>query len=160
MRRRDFITLLGGAAVAWPLAAKAQEAGRIYRVGGLSVNPRDAPIIVAMFDELRRLGFIEGNNLTIDWRTYGPGADLVAEFESLGKTKADVIYTGGPAPIRAAQKATTTIPILAITEDMVGSGLVDSLARPGGNLTGVSMLTAELDGKRLEIVKGFGCRPL
>ena len=87
MRRRDFLIQIG-AAVAWPLAAQAQEAGRTYRVGAVSVNPRNAPIIVAIFDELQRLGFIEGQNLTIDWRTYGPRVDLVSEFEALGKTKA------------------------------------------------------------------------
>jgi putative ABC transport system substrate-binding protein len=151
MRRRDFLIQIG-AAVAWPLAAQAQEAGRTYRVGAVSVNPRNAPIIVAIFDELQRLGFIEGQNLTIDWRTYGPRADLVLEFEALGKTKADVIYAGGPASIRAAQKATTTIPILAFADDLVGSGLVNSLPRPGGNTTGVSVFAAELDGKRQEIM--------
>jgi putative ABC transport system substrate-binding protein len=152
MRRREFITLVGGAALVWPLGAQGQEAGRAYRVAAVSVNPRNAPIIVAMFDELRRLGFIEGQNLTIDWRIYEPRADLVSEFEALAKTQPDVIYTGGPALIRAAQKATTTIPILAITDDMVGSGVVNSLARPGGNTTGVSMLAADLDGKRQEIL--------
>ena len=152
MRRREFITWVGCATLAWPFAARAQEAGRAYRVGAVSVNPRNAPIIVAMFDELQRLGFVEGQNLTIDWRTYGPSADLASEFEALCKTQADVIYAGGPALIRAAQKATTKIPILAITDDMVGSGLVNSLARPGGNTTGVSMLAVELDGKRQEIL--------
>jgi putative tryptophan/tyrosine transport system substrate-binding protein len=152
MRRREFITLICGATVVWPFASTAQEAGRVYRVGGLSVNSRTAPIIVAMFDELRRLGFVEGQNLTIDWRTYDPRADLDSQFEALCNTQPDVIYTGGPASIRAAQKATATIPILGFTEDMVGSGLVNSLARPGSNTTGVSMLTAELDGKRLEIL--------
>ena len=151
MKRRDFLIQIG-AAVAWPLAAQAQEAGRTYRVGAVSINPRNAPIIVAMFDELQRLGFIEGQNLTIDWRTYGPRVDLVSEFEALGKTKSDVIYAGGPASIRAAQKATTTIPILAFADDLVGSGLVNSLPRPGGNTTGVSIFAAELDGKRQEIL--------
>ena len=109
MRRRDFI-LAGGASLAWPFAAAAQELGRAYRVGGLSVNPRNAPNIVALFDALQRLGFIEGGNLTIDWRAYDPRADLVSQFEALGKAQADVIYAGGNAAIRAAQKATTTIP--------------------------------------------------
>ncbi len=68
MRRRDFITLSVGAAVSWPLVALAQEAGRTYRIGFLTVSPRNAPYIVAMFDELRRLGLIEGQNLTVDWR--------------------------------------------------------------------------------------------
>ena len=152
MRRRDFISLLGGVTVAMPFAAMAQEAGRTNRVGAVSINTRNAPIIVAMFDELKRLGFIEGQNLTIDWRTYGPRADLVSEFEALGKAKPDVIYAGGPASIRAAQKATTTIPIIAFADDLVGSGLVKSLAHPGGNTTGVSIFAAELDGKRQEIL--------
>jgi putative ABC transport system substrate-binding protein len=152
MRRREFITLVGRAALAWPLAAQAEEPGRAYRVGTVSVFPRNAPIIVAMLDELRRLGFIEGQNLTIDWRTYGPGADLVSEFEALGKTRPDVIYAGGPLSIRAAQKSTTTIPILGIADDMVGMGLVNSLGRPGGNTTGVSILATELNGKPQEIL--------
>jgi putative ABC transport system substrate-binding protein len=90
MRRREFFTLVGGGAF-WPLAAWAQETGRTYRVGGLSVNSRDAPIIVAMFDELRSLGFIEGQNLTVDWRAFEPRTDLVSQFEALGKAHPDVI---------------------------------------------------------------------
>ena len=78
MRRREFITLVGGAAVAWPRAARAQEAGRTYRVGGLSGSPRNAPFVVATFDEIRRFGFIEGQNLMIDWRTYGPRTELIS----------------------------------------------------------------------------------
>jgi putative tryptophan/tyrosine transport system substrate-binding protein len=149
VRRRDFVAA-GGAALVWPLAAAPQEAGRSYRVVGVSVKPRNAPIIVAMFDELRKLGFTEGQNLTIE--LYEPRTDPVAEFEALVKTKPDVIYTGGPALINAAQKATATIPILAITHDMVEAGVVNSLARPGGNTTGVSMLGVELNGKRQEIL--------
>lgn len=80
MRRRDFIAIIGNAAVGWPLAASAQEAGRPYRLGAVTGSPRDAPFAVAMFDELRRLGFIEGQNLTIDWRSYGSRVDLIPEF--------------------------------------------------------------------------------
>ena len=153
MRRRDFITLVGGAAAAWPLVARAQEPGRTYRLGGVSVSPRNAPYWLATFDELRRLGFIEGQNLTIEWRDYGQRIDLVPEFVTgLVKAHVDVIYVGGDTAIRAAQQATATIPILGITENMVGSRLVSSLARPGGNTTGVSILAAELDGKRQEIL--------
>jgi putative tryptophan/tyrosine transport system substrate-binding protein len=153
MKRREFIVLLGSAAASWPLAAQAQEAGRAYRVGGVSIGPRTAPYWLAMFDELRRLGFIEGQNLTIDWRAVGPNIDLIPEFVSeLVKARVDVIYATGDLAIRAAQRATTTIPILASTEDMVGSGLVHSLARPGGNTTGVSILATELDGKRQEVL--------
>jgi hypothetical protein len=103
MKRRDFLIQIG-AAVAWPLAAQAQEAGRTYRVGAVSVNPRNAPIIVAMFDELQRLGFIEGQNLTIDWRTYGPRADLVSEFEALGKKKPMSFTPAGLLPFAQHRK--------------------------------------------------------
>jgi len=153
VRRRDFITLVGGAAVACPLAAQAQEAGRTYRVGALSAAPRDSPPTAAMFDELRRFGFIEGQNLTIDWRQYSLHIDLISEFAvDLVKAKVDVIYATGDAAIRAAGRATTTIPILGTTDDMVESGLVKSLARPDGNTTGTSFLSAELDGKRQDIL--------
>jgi putative ABC transport system substrate-binding protein len=139
--------------MAWAFAARAQEAGRTYRLGGLSISPRSAPYWLAMFDELRRLGFIESQNLTIDWREYRPRPDLISEFAAeLVKAHVDVILVAGDVPIRAAQQATKTISILGFTDDMVGSGLVNSLARPGGNTTGVSILSAELDGKRQEIL--------
>src|SRR5215510_3428731 len=152
MKRRDFIALLGGAA-AWPLAASAQEPGRTYHLGGLFPSPREAPQNVAMFGELRRSGFIEGQNLTIDWREYGQRIELVSNFAAeLVKARVDVIAAGGDFGIRAAQQATATIPIIGFTDDMLGSGLVNSLARPGGNTTGVSLLATELDGKRQEIL--------
>ncbi len=145
--------MVSGAAVAWPRAARAQEAGRTYRVGGLSVTPRNSQGAAAMFDELKRLGFIEGQNLIIDWRQYGPGIELIPELASeLVKTRVDVMVVIGDVAIRAAQRATTTIPILGTTDDMVGSGLVNSLARPGANTTGTSILAADLDGKRQEIL--------
>ena len=153
MRRRDFITLVSGATVAWPLAARAQEARRTYHLGVLTVSPRNAPYIVAMFDELGRLGFIEGQNLTVDWREYALQIDVVSEFAAeLVKGHVDLIYAVGDVGTRAAQRATTTISIFGIADDMVGSGLVNSLARPGGNTTGVSILAPELNGKRQEIL--------
>ena len=153
MRRREFITLLGGAVATWPLVASAQEPGRTYRLGALYPSPREAPQVVAMFEVLRQLGFIEGHNLMIDWRVYGPRVELLSEFaKELVKAKVDVIVAGGDAAIRAGQGATATIPILGFTDDMVGSGLVSSLANPGGNTTGVSLLATELDGKRQEIL--------
>jgi len=153
MRRRVFITLLGGAAVAWPLVARGQEPGRIYRLGCLFTSPRDAPHYLALFDELRRLGFIEGQNLVIDAagfsllpeRMEGHAADLV-------KAGVDVILAGGDAAVRAAQRATASIPILAFTDDMLDQGFVRSLAKPDGNTTGVTILASELDGKRQEIL--------
>ena len=152
MRRREFIALIG-ASVTCPFAARAQEPGRIYRVGGVSSSPRNAAHFIAMFDELRRAGFVSGQNLTIDWHSYGPRTDLIPEFTAeLAKGRLDVLVMNGDAAIRAAQRATTTIPILGITEDMVGSGLVDSLARPSGNTTGTSIFAPELNGKRQEIL--------
>ena len=152
MRRREFIALMG-ASVTSPFAAMAQQAGRTYRLGGLSANPRNNPAFVAMFDELRRQGFIEGQNLTVEWRSYRARIDQVPEFVAeLVNAHVDVIYVGGHPGIRAAQQATATIPILGITQDMVGQGLVNSLARPDGNTTGISILATELDGKRQEIL--------
>src|SRR5215472_5643234 len=152
MRRREFISLLGGA-VAWPLAAHGQEPGRIYRLGCLYSAPRDATHQVALLDELRRLGFIEGQNLAVDWKGYGLSAEQfeqhAAELVNFG---VEVIAAGGDAAVRAAQRATTSIPILALTDDMVGQGFVRSLAKPGGNTTGVTLLASELDGKRQEIL--------
>jgi putative tryptophan/tyrosine transport system substrate-binding protein len=153
VRRREFITLIGGTAVAWPLAASAQEPGRTYRLGGLFPSPRGASQNVAMFEELRRSGFIEGRNLTVDWHEYGQRVELVSKFAAeLVKARVDVIAAGGDFGIRAAQQATATIPIIGFTDDMIGSRLVNSLARPGGNTTGISLLATELDGKRQEIL--------
>jgi putative ABC transport system substrate-binding protein len=152
MRRREFIALMG-ATVTWPVAAMAQEPGRTYRLGGVSSIPHNSPLLVAMFDELKRQGFIVGQNLTVDWRAYGAEIDLITKFVAeLVKAQVDVIYVGGDPGIRAAQQATATIPILGVTDDMVGQGLVNSLARPGGNTTGVSILATELNGKRQEIL--------
>ena len=153
MKRRDFIVLLGSASMAWPLAAQSQEAGRTYRLGGLSAGPREAPYFVAMFENLRRLGFIEGQNLTVDWHAFALRIDQVSDFAAeLVKAKVDVILASGDLATRAAQRATPTIPILATADDMVRSGLVSSLARPEGNTTGISMFSTELDGKRQEIL--------
>jgi putative ABC transport system substrate-binding protein len=153
MQRRAFITLLGGATAAWPLAALAQEAGRTYRLGGLSAGPRDTPYFVAMFENLRRLGFIEGQNLTVDWHAFALQVDRVSDFVAeLVKGDVDVILASGDLATRAAQRATQSIPILGTTDDMVRSQLVNSLARPEGNTTGISMFSTELDGKRQEIL--------
>jgi putative tryptophan/tyrosine transport system substrate-binding protein len=150
MRRREFIALMG-ATVAWPFAAMAQEPGRTYRLGCLAPFPREA--IPFLFDELHRRGFVEGQNLTVEYRQFSRNNDLTPEYASdLVKDQVDVIYAAGVVAIRAAQQATKTIPILAITDDMLGEGLVNSLARPNGNTTGLSILATELDGKRQEIL--------
>jgi len=106
-----------------------------------------------LFEELRRAGFIEGQNLTVDGHGYGLRVERFEEHAAeLVKAQVDVILTGGDAAVRAAQMATTVIPILAFTDDMLGQGFVHSLAKPGGNTTGVSILASELDGKRQDLI--------
>jgi len=153
MDRRMFLLTMAGGLLAAPLGGRAQEPGRTYRLGWLSSNPREAPQFVAFFDELRRVGFVFGQNLNIDARGLGLRPEQFAAIaRALVNAKVDVIVCTGDAAIRAIQQATATIPILGITDDMVGSGLVRSLANPGGNTTGVSILATELDGKRQDIL--------
>jgi putative ABC transport system substrate-binding protein len=115
--------------------------------------PRDHPFSMGIFDGLRHRGFIEGKNLTIVYRDFAPHADLLSEYAAeLVKAQVDLIYGGGGTATHAAQQATKTIPILGFAEDMVGEGLVDSMARPNGNTTGISILATQLNGKRLEIL--------
>jgi ABC-type uncharacterized transport system substrate-binding protein len=136
-----------------PLAARAQEPGRTYRLGTLYASPRAAPHHVAFFDELRQVGFTLGENLHVDARGFGLRTDRFADIaRELVNAKVDIILCGGDPATRAAQRATATIPILAITDDMVGSGLVRSLANPGGNTTGVSIFATQLDGKRQDLL--------
>ena len=153
MRRRDFITLVGGAAAGWPVAMRAQEPGRIYRLGALQLSPRSLPNHVAFYAELQRLGFIEGQNLVVDERGYGLHVKQLADHAAeIVKAQVDAILATGDSPIRAAQQATTTIPILAFTDDMLASKFVSSLAKPSGNITGVSIFGTELDVKRQDIL--------
>jgi putative tryptophan/tyrosine transport system substrate-binding protein len=155
MKRRDFIVVLCGAAAARPLAAMAQEPGRTYRLGFLESDARDdtSPLWTAFWDRLRRGGFIEGQNLTVEYRAYGQHFDLLSQYAAdLVNARVDVIVTGGEAAIRALQRATKTIPIVAMGGDLLGSGFVNSLSRPDGNTTGVSILAFEADGKRQDIL--------
>jgi putative ABC transport system substrate-binding protein len=153
VKRRAFITLIGGAATMWPLSSGAQQASRTYRLGVLHNQGPQSPQFPPFYDELRRLGFVEGQNLIVDSRGYAVRTEqFPAVAEELVKAQVDAILAGGAAASRAAQAATRTIPILTLTDDMVGQGLVTSLARPGGNITGISILATELDGKRQEIL--------
>jgi ABC-type uncharacterized transport system substrate-binding protein len=153
MRRRDFITLVVGAIVTWPFAAMAQEAGRTYRLGLISPAPCEIIATITLYDELGRRGFIKGQNLAIDCRDFGPHFDSSSEYAAeLINAHVDVIVAYGQVAIRAAQQVTKTIPILGVTDDMLGEGLVNSLARPEGNTTGCSILATELNGKRQEIL--------
>jgi len=154
--RREFITLLGGAAVAWPLAAGAQQLSKLPTIGFLgSATPSSwGPWITVFVQRLRELGWIENRNVAIEIR-WGEGrserfAEIAAEFVRM---KVDVIVTGGNSALSVKQ-ATSVIPIVfAVAVDPVDSGLVASLARPGGNVTGLSMGSADVVGKRLELLR-------
>jgi putative tryptophan/tyrosine transport system substrate-binding protein len=149
VKRREFIATLGGAA-AWPVVARAQQA---YRLGILSGRALQEPNFVAFFNEMRLFGVVEGQHLTIDPRGLNSREDqfpaLATELVTAG---VNCILCAGDAAIAAVQVATQTIPILGISDDMVGTGLVHSLATPRGNTTGVSILATELNGKRLELL--------
>ncbi len=152
MRRREFIGFASGAlALAAPWRAAGQAASRTYRIGFLS--PGVLAPVESVLDELRRGGFVEGRNLTIDRRDRNAGyQQLAAAALELVRTSPDAIVTAGPEATRAAQAATTSVPIVAITDDMIGEGLAPSLAQPGGNTTGISLLASDLDGKRQELL--------
>ena len=155
MKRREFITLLGGAA-AWPVAALAQKPAKLPTIGFLgATSPSSWNQWVAAFAQrLRDLGWIEGRTVAIEYR-WAEGrnerfAEIAAEFVRL---KVDVIVTSGGA-VAATKQATSTIPIVfAVANDPVGSGMVGSLARPGGNVTGMSQQQVDLAGKRLELLR-------
>ena len=151
MTRREFITLLGGAVAAWPLAARAQQAGKIPRIGIID----DSPIWNAFRHGLRDLGYLEGQNIVFDYRYAGGLPDRLAWVAvELVHRPVDLIATFGTPPTLAAKQATTTIPIVMMgVGDPVGSGLVSSLARPGGNITGNTILGPEVAGKRLQLLK-------
>ena len=153
MRRREFIAGLGGGAIGWTLAAGAQEQGRSYRVGFLTPAGRQTSTMLALFDELRINGFVEGRNLTALVDGFEFRDDQILELAAaLVKAEPDAIVAGPEAPLHALQAATRTIPLIGMTEDMVGAGFVRSLARPDGNITGISLLSHELDGKRQELL--------
>jgi putative tryptophan/tyrosine transport system substrate-binding protein len=152
VRRRELIALLGGTA-AWPLGVFAQEPGRTYRIAYLGPSPRNTPSQAAFFEALVKLGFVEGKNLDVDARGFARRPEQFAQAaEQLVQAKPDLILCGGAEPGRAAQQATKTIPLIVNTDDMVGEGLVASIAHPGGNTTGISIRSPSLDGKRFEIL--------
>jgi putative ABC transport system substrate-binding protein len=156
MQRREFIILLGGTAAAWPLTARAQQSGKLPTIGFLSGQTRSvAGQWVAAFEQrLRELGWIEGRTVLIEVRwaegRFERFAEIAAEFVRL---KVDVIVTAGP-PVFAAKQATSVIPIVfATVADPLSTGLVASLSQPGGNITGLSLTSPELAGKRLELLR-------
>jgi len=154
MKRRRFITLLGGAA-AWPLAARAQQAGKTYRIGWLQPAPIPDAWLKAFRQGLQEFNYVEGKNLIIEYR-WGDGnfdqlPEMAAELVQLG---VDVLVSGNTSALLALQKATRTIPIVMLTSsDPLSMGLVASLARPSGNITGLSVMSREASGKRLELLR-------
>jgi putative ABC transport system substrate-binding protein len=157
MKRRAFMTLIGSAAATWPLVARAEQQTKIARIGilGLASAAAVAPYVNAVRAGLHDLGYIEGKNLSIEYRfgddNYDRLPDLAAQLVHLN---VDVLVTFAAPGTQAAKSATSTIPIvMAVTADAVGTGLIASLAHPGGNVTGTTVLNPELMGKRLELLK-------
>jgi putative ABC transport system substrate-binding protein len=156
MKRREFITALGGAAGAWPLALQAQQGSKVPTIGFLGVSTPSAwsHWVAAFAQRLRELGWTEGSTVAIEYR-WAEGrserfVEIAAEFVRLN---VDVIVTAGSG-VLATKQATSVIPIVfAVAVDPVGSGLIASLARPGGNVTGLSMQSTDLAGKRLELLR-------
>jgi ABC-type uncharacterized transport system substrate-binding protein len=157
MRRREFITLIGGGTVAWPLSSRAQQPGKLPTIGllGSSTPLAMSQWVAAFVQRLRELGWIENRTVSIEYR-WAEGRDecfteIAAEFIRL---KVDIIFTYGTPSSIAAKKATAVIPIVfAAAGDPVGTGLVASLARPGGNITGLSIQQTDLASKRLEMLR-------
>jgi putative ABC transport system substrate-binding protein len=154
MRRREFITLLGGAVI-WPLAARAQQMGKVPHLGILNPGTTDPPATVGFYKGLRELGYTEGQNIAIerryaDWK-FDQFGKLAAELVQIN---VDVIVVMSTSPARAAKEASSVIPIVvASMADPVGDELVASLARPGGNITGTTFLGPELTAKRMGLLK-------
>ena len=161
MRRREFITVLGGAAVvssiSWPPGSRGQQPPKLSTIGFL--GPTSASIdshrIAAFVQRLRQLGWIEGRNLTIEYRWAEGRSERAAEIAAeLVRLKVDVIVTAGTTSVVAAKQATSVIPIVfAAAGDPVGNGLVASLAQPGGNVTGLSNQSTDLAGKQVELLR-------
>jgi putative ABC transport system substrate-binding protein len=157
MRRREFITLLVGAAAAWSVAARAQQAGRLPTIGVLASGTQASHgyWFAALAQRLRELGWIEGRTIAVEYR-WAEGrherfTEIAAEFVTL---KVDVIVTAATAPVLAVKQATSVIPtVFAMVGDPIGTGIVASLARPGGNITGLSNQSPDLAGKRLELLR-------
>jgi putative ABC transport system substrate-binding protein len=158
MRRRDFIKVIAGSAGAWPLTARAQQAvGKVWRIGMLETAPQEASAanIAAFQKGLRELGYVVGQNLAIEYRSSdGHNERLPALVSELIRLNVDLIALRGTPQAQAVRNATSTIPtVMTAVADPVGSGIVASLANPGGNITGLSSFDTELEAKRIELLK-------
>jgi putative ABC transport system substrate-binding protein len=156
MRRRDFMKVVGGSIIAWPLSARAQQPDRVRRVGVLHMIPEQASLPFTAFrKKFGELGYVEGQNIAFEYRWSDQAQRLRALAAELTGLKVDVILTADTTATFVAKQATNDIPIVAASfaEDPVAAGLVDSLRRPGGNITGISILAPEMSGKRLELLR-------
>jgi ABC-type uncharacterized transport system substrate-binding protein len=155
MERREFITLLGGAAAAWPLAARAQQAGKLARIGFLTLATGPTPAIKGFQHGLQQLGYVEGQNLVLIYRWAAGRTDqLPALASELLQLNLDAIASNSTEAILAIRDLNKTIPVIMTSiSDPIGNNLVASFARPGGNTTGVTLFSTELAGKRLELLK-------
>jgi len=156
MKRRVFIALLGGAAAAWPLAARAEQPGKLPTIGFLGANPSiESHRVAAFVQRLRELAWIDGRNLAIEYRwAEGRNERYAENAAELVRLKVDVIVTVATPPTLAAKQATAVIPVVfAAVSDPVGTGLVASLARPGGNVTGLSIQGTDTVGKRVGLLR-------
>jgi putative ABC transport system substrate-binding protein len=150
MQRREFITFVGATVLAWPCVARARAPNGVARIGFLGLERRLEKFRQGLVD----LGYVEGRDIVIEYRSSDPSDRLPGFAAELVALNADVIVAGGSLAVRALQQATRTIPIVMTgTSDPVGTGFVASLARPGGNITGLSLLSPELSGKRLQLLK-------
>jgi putative tryptophan/tyrosine transport system substrate-binding protein len=154
MRRRGFITLLGGVMAWWPLAAGAQQTAKLPRLGFLTAG-RDSPGLPALLEGLRQLDWIEGKTIVLEYRYADNRNDRLPELAAeLVRLNVDVIVAAGTLAPLAAKRATATIPIVMTSAgDPLGTRLVSSLAKPGGNVTGLSLMSPDISGKRLELIK-------
>jgi putative ABC transport system substrate-binding protein len=160
LKRREFITLLGGGAAAWPLAARAQQPGKVARIGVVGPRPESAARgagYPAMLDELRKLGFTENRNLIVEFRSYEQEAQAIfSAAAELVRSNVDVLVAiGSEVALQAAVAASSTIPIViaAIDYDPIARGYVKSLRDPGGNITGMVLRRLELVEKQVELLR-------
>ncbi len=157
MTRISFVFTLVLSLLAAPLAAEAQQAGRVYRIGFLSGAASPLPNHRGFHEGLRALGWHDGQNLVIEYRWAAGRYERMAEMAAdLVRLEADVLFAaGGTSATQALSEATKTIPIVTVMGDIVGAGFAESLARPGGNITGLSLILPELSGKQLELLKAI-----
>jgi len=159
MRRREFITLIGGSAATWPLVARAQQGGRMRRIGVLMAfpenDPQGAARVAAFQESLRKLGWAQGRNIQLDTRWAGADTETIKQFaKELIALRPDLILSNSTPTTKALLQQTHTIPIVfAVVTDPIGSGFVKSFARPGGNVTGLTNIEPTMGGKWVELLK-------